>query len=304
MPDQVLTPTAVARKVYRDVRQFPRIRKNPALRIASGKAQALLPVGETYRSIYFGASIGAAAATEAEVIAQLSLKLTLDGDTKIDVSCAELMAIQNFYNKRAGVAPFFGGIATADGVARGWFRLDFCRPWHREITGEDDPCWGTADVRSLELELSIGGAATIDGLVSRRIVTDGEPLGRHLCIRRKPRVGTGGAGVERVDTWKQEIGTSLLAIHVAKTTLRDVKLEVDNITEIDCEFPLLEAAQLQYERTPQRANGFSTIDIAVRNRLKDGIPMIAQTMNLDLDWSADPGNHTLLLEQIEGSALA
>lgn len=294
MPDQTLAPIDVARQVYRDVRQYPRIKKNPALSpLAAGSdSNVLLPTGETYRSLIFRARIAGVAATEAECVAQINkLQLIVDGDTKIDIDAGDAMMLQNYYQKRAGVAQFLTGC----------FRLDFVRPWHREIGGEDGPAWGTSDVRSLELVVGLAGGATIDSIDTFRVVTDPEPMGRHLCIRRKPR-NTAAAGVDRVDQWKRDIGTSLMAIHVEKTTITDVLLEIDNVKEIDCPTIVLNHQAQQYERTPQTAAGYTHIDFAMRNRLKDAVPMIAQTMNLDLTWSAAPNAHTLLLEQIEGPA--
>jgi hypothetical protein len=296
MADQTLAPIDVARRVYRNARQFRRVRKNPALSplAASSESNVLLPVGETYDSLIFQMKIAGTDATEAEIVSQISrLALIVDGDTKIDISGDQWMTLQNYYQKRAGVLPYSNGCVA----------FDFVRPWHREITGEDGPAWGTADVRSFEMIVGLAAGATIDSIDTWRKVGDPENLGRHLCIRKKTR-NFGSAATETISDWKREIGTGLMAIHVketAESTLDEVTLTVDNIKELDrLPIEVLHKMALHYERTPQ--TGWCHIDFAMRNRLKDALPMIAQSMDLDIVWAGAPNAYTMLLEQIEGPA--
>ncbi len=294
MPDQALAPVDAARDAYRIARKYQRIRKNPALSaLAAGTdSNVILPVGETYDALHFAPTIAGVAATKAEMIAQISkIQLIADGDTKIDLTGEDAVMLQEYYQQRSG----------QDAVAGGQLFLDFNRPWHREISGEDGPAWGTRDVRTLEMIVGLAGGATIDGLQTSRIVRDGESMGRHLCIRRRPQTFA-SAALQRISEWKRDLGSQLLAIHVKKTTITDVLLTIDNVKEIDCKYALLAAFRKQYERTDQVGAGYSHLDFAVRNRIGDAIPMVAQTMDLDLTWSGAPGAYTLLLEQIEGPA--
>lgn len=300
MPDQVLAPIEEARALYRKVRNFPRILRSPNLSAitASQDSNVDLPTkGYTYRSIILECFVGANRASEAVMLNDITkIQAIVDGDTKIDLSqgATDLAAIMRYYQTRAGVNP----------IAQGCLRLDFVRPWHREIAGEDGPAWGMDDVRNFQLVVGFGSSITITAVNVWAVVSDPEPLGRHLCIRRFPR-SFGSAAVDRESKWKNDVGTNLLAIHVNKAAgsggLSSVKLTTDKIIEME-DVPVLLWHQqaIQYERTPQ--TNWSHLEFALRGRLRDGIPMIAGEMNVDFTWGTTPNAHTLLVETTEGPA--
>lgn len=299
-------PSRVVANLFRNVRQYLRSMRLPTFRgiAASSTANAVWPLGITVHAIFLRFTIAGAAATEAQIKAQISrIRLKIDGDAKIDATSTELIALNEFWQRRAGQA------TVVDGV----LRIDLSRPWDQEISAQDGPAWGLATqnpdgsrgVDSFTAELDIAAAATIDGVEAHALVSDAEPLGRHLCIRRYG-LYLGAAGDLEFNDFNKSADYGVLAMHFAKVSqpeaayvVTHVALKVDQIDELDkTPAGLLESQYRRYGCVKQA--GWTHIPFCGRGRPLDVLPLIGQDMRLKITANAALNNFDLICEQYEG----
>lgn len=300
------TPNRAAAPVFRAVRRYPRTIRLPAFRgsyAVNQRINILMPLGVTYEAINFRATIAGVAVTEAQWKAQVvNARAIIDGDDKLsDASITELIAVQQFWNKRYGL----------DNVNDGVFRLDLSRPWEQEIDAQDGPAWGCAmnvpgGVGNFTWEFQFAGAGvTIDAIEAWAEVTDAAPLGRHWCLRRYPD-SQAAAGEKVFSDFNQNATHAIYAIHIDKAStpeggapITDIKLKVDQVDEIE-KIPAgaLENIQRRYGLIKQ--TGFTQLAFAKRGRPLEAFPLVAQDMRLSLFTGAALNNYNILCEQLEG----
>lgn len=284
------TPAQIASRTYREIRQTPRFIKMPRFNgvAANSTTNALLPVGNTYLKLWLFFSIATVAATEAQIIAQVTnIELTLDNEQKIQLTGTEADMLANYYGSDNALAA----------VGSGFLPIFFHRPWQRTLAGEDGPAWGTQDVQSFNARVSLGAGATIDLIEATAEQTGPEELGRHLCIRRLA-LTSAAAGFFVVDNFIKDITHSTLALHIDKATITDIQVKADQVIEMDGLYGLYKQASNIYGRVPQSA--FTHIDFARRNRLQDALPMVMQDLQVRLNFSGAPSNFNVLIERLEG----
>ena len=280
------------------LRQTPRILKMPDPRgnIAAGATVvSTLPVGLTYHAIQIQfLKASNVPATEAEIIAQVSrVRLTVDGDPKIDLTGTEAAMLANFYCTRGGAAAIQGGVLPV------WL----ARPWWPEFASQDGPAWGTLDVGAFTLEITYTGTVTIVAQNVRASVTKGEPLGRHICVRRLVD-NQAAAGLKVVSDFKADVTKQLCALHIDKAAIINTgpintyQIRVDQAVEWEGEYEHLIHQYRQYELTPQ--TGFAHFCFAMRGRPIDALPMVMQDMRLELTTQTALGNFNVLQEVAEG----
>ncbi len=295
-----------AAPVFRAVRRYPRIMRLPSFRgsyLTGQRLNVIMPLGVTYCAIPLRFTIAGAAATEAQIKTQVArIRLTVDGDTKIDASPTELLAIQNSWNMRYQLTN------VNDGV----FRLELTRPWDMEIDAQDGPGWGMSTnvgggVSNFTLEVELTGVVTIDNIDGWAEITDATPLGRHLTIRRY--VDNQAASGDKVfSDFNQDPTWAVYGLHIDKASVPEasapithVALFVDQVAEIEkINTGALENLYRRYGITKQA--GFTHIPFARRGRPMDALPLVAQDMRLTLTTGAALTNFNILSEQLEGVA--
>lgn len=295
-----------AAPAFRLVRRTPRIHRMPATTGSvanNGRPRISMPLGVTYLALMPRFTIAGVAATEAQIKAQvLKIQCIIDGDNKIDCTPAELIAIEEYWNKRHGLA------CVNDGV----LRISLSRPWEQEIDAQDGPGWGCAvnvvgGVGNFTMIFEMAGASvTIDGIEVHAEVTDPAPLGRHLCLRRYGFSSTQASGDVTFSDFNTGVDHSAYAFHLDKASapeasapITHVQLYADQAFEIE-KIPTgtLEALAERYGLT--KATGFTHIPFARRGRPKEGLPMVAQDMRLLLTVGSALNATNLISEQLEG----
>lgn len=299
------SPTRAAAAVFRSVRRYPRTIRLPVLRgnyTASQRLNVLMPLGLTYLCVLIRATIAGVAATEAQIKAQIArIRCIVDGDIKIDASPTELLAIFNFWNSRYGLTN------VNDGV----MRLEYTRPWEQEISAQDGPGWGMATnvlggVGNFTFEIEMAGSGvTIDNIDLFAEVSDAEPLGRHLCIRRYSD-NQAASGDKVFSDFNMIVENAILALHINKASVPEVsapishlQLIVDQVAEVEkINTGALENLYRRYGLTKQ--TGYTHLPFDRRGRPMEGFPMVAQDARLILTTTAALTNFDILSEQLEG----
>jgi len=286
-----------AAALYQQVRVTPKLIQLPSLRgVGAGAvATSQLPVGVTYHAIALRCTIAGVEATAAQILAQVSrIKLTLNGDPKIDASATELAAVDRHWHTRNSVDPVGQG-----GILHIWL----ARPELQEIDGQDGPAWGTADVNSLTLDVTLAGGATIDAIDLRAWITKGEPLGRHICLRRL--TDSMGAAGDKVlsDFQNPNAEYQLLALHIDKSggagnLITSITLKADQNEEWDGPYANLQALFAPYGLT--QVSGWTHLPFAFRGRPLDSLPMVMNDCRLKLVCSGPLNTFNVLQERIEG----
>lgn len=138
---------------------------------AGGTISFVIPPGRTLAELYMRFTIGGVAATEAQIIAQLTrLEIELNADTKIKASGRTLVREA----KR-----FQGASAIADGV----LPLLFWLIEKKLVPDQVGAAWGMANTTSARVTLTFDGAATIDGLEAHYASWEPENLDEHLTLK-------------------------------------------------------------------------------------------------------------------------
>lgn len=299
-----MATNAVVASLFRASRRYPRTVRMPTINSPeAGKvASIIMPLGYTYESITIKGTVSGVPATKAQLRSDITLvKPIIDGDAKLNHSLAELDDFQRFWYARDTVEP----------VAEGCFTIQITRPHELTVDGQDGPGWGCAvneqtpggvvgGVGSFTLELTLDGAAVIDGLEVWAEVTDPAPLGRHLKIVRA-RFTAPYSGLIEADSWPViDPTTGVYALHIAKAggvagPITTVQLQVDQQDEIPTvAYGILRAQFSRYALTQQ--TGYTHVAFSRRGRPLEALPMIGQSMRLILGTSAALTSYDVHLE--------
>lgn len=294
-----------AAPVFQAVRRYLREMLLPSFRgsySASQRVNVIMPLGVTYFALMLRFTIAGVAATEAQIKAQINrIRCIIDGDTKIDASPTELLAIFNFWNARHGLTN------VVDGV----FRLELGRPWDQETDAQDGPAWGCATnvaggVSNFTLEIEwAGSGVTIDNVDGWAEVGPATPLGRHFCLRRYPD-SQAASGDKVFSDFTMQPEASMYALHIDKGSVPEalapishLKLVVDQVTEMDLiNTGALDSLHRKYGLTKQ--TGYTHLAFARRGRPLEALPLVAQDMRLTIRSTTALSNFNILCEQQEG----
>lgn len=279
-------------------RQSPRILRLPDFRgtIAAGnRLVSNIPVGLTYHALQIQfLKASNVPATKAEIQAQISrVRLTVDGDPKIDLTGAEAVMFGDHYGSRSAQPTVNNGVLPI------WL----ARPWWPEFASQDGPAWGTADVGAFTLEVEFTGTVTIVAANLVGIVTDGEPLGRHITIRRLPD-NQAAAGLKAISDFKADLTKQVIAMHIDKAggiqsgPITSFQLKADQRIEWEGNYDNIVSLLGMYELSQVAL--WTHLPFTMRGRPIDSLPMVMQDLRLELTTSAALGNFNTLVEYAEG----
>jgi len=216
---------------------MPRIVKQlPSIANVAANASVVLncPVGLTYEKITFvqgGTAFTRAQMTNIEVkVNGKSIQSYLDG--------TELDEINDYY----------GRADTAN-----YLTLHFNRPELRDLVQSRLTALGTADVQTLTVELDITGA-TAPTLKAFAVLREPEPLGLITKVKAFP-VTFATAGKQDIDSIPGN-GPRIAAMHLFKSDVSDVEVEVDSIKVVDAsktEGEVIQKEAMPVARVPQTA---------------------------------------------------
>lgn len=214
-----------------------KIEQLPSLSNVSAGATATLnaPVGLTYDRIIFEYS-GVTRAQMKDITVKINgkpIQEFADGD--------ELDALNDYY----------GRSDTA-----GFLSLYFARPEMVDLGMQRSTGLGTADVKTLMVDIDIDGAALAPVIKAHAIKSDPQPLGSIVKVKRF-QYNAGIVGQNEIDSIPT--GPNVLAMHFKKADVTDVEVEVDSQKVTDASKTLLEAIQKEHGRTPQTA-GYTHVD--------------------------------------------
>lgn len=302
MPSPLLNAVASGYQSFRA--KAPRTIRMPDFRgnFAAGSTIVCnVAMGPTYHGFtlqFYKASF--VPASEAEITAQVArIRITVDGDPKIDITGTEAAMLANLYNSRANAGSIIQG---------GVLPIFLARPWWPEFASQDGPAWGTADVAAITIEVTFTGTVTIVGCYPRALITsESQPLGRHITIRRLVD-SQAAAGLKSVADFKPDVTKQLLAVHIDKAgsiqtgPIASFQWKANQQVEWEGEPEVLATFLRTYEYAP--VTGFIHWIFSMRGRPMDAIPMVAADLRLEMNTGAALGTFNLLCEYAEGEAIA
>lgn len=158
----------------------------------------------------------------------------------------------------------------------------------RTVTGEETFGWGTSNVQSFTLELTISGAAVAPTLAGWAEVEDSaEPLGAITKIRTFTGKTASGAGVFQILDLPRKATEAYSRIHIMSALVTDVLVEADEAKFFD--LPKQVATALYAKQNLQHIAGGYTVafdhteqvtDVLPMVRLVNGQPQLVQTFNV------------------------
>lgn len=215
---------------------------------AGNKVVLHCPVGPTYESVTLvqgGTSFTRAHLTNISVMVNgKEIQRYADGD--------ELDALNDYY----------GRSDTAN-----YLTLHFSRPELVELAMRRLPAIGTADVTSFTIEADIAAGASAPTLTASALVRAPEPLGLITKVKRFP-VTYSTSGQQSIDSLVR--GPRIGALHLKKSDVSAVKVEVDGVTVWDATKTLGEVKQKEAGRTPQTA-AYSHVDFLLDNDIASAL---------------------------------
>lgn len=253
--------------------------------VATGGTSSLnLPLGMKYDKLVLEASLAAVAFDSTAFADNVEeLRLIVDGDTKIQVSGAQLLAINAFYKE-----PFNDGALV----------LNLSRPWLRTVQGEETTGYGTVGLQtmSLEVDWKTGLVGDLVGTVYAER-SQNEPLGQHLTIRKFiSNVAAISNDNEMDHIPRGKFFAS--AIHMISGDVDDVAVEANQRVIFEGS-QAVTTARYGAKRSVQA--GYYHIDFAHTNQGAHAIPMILNDFRIKYASTA-AGAFPVLVERIEGLA--
>lgn len=180
--------------------------------LAGQRATNNLPVGATYEMLFIEYKKGGVAATEAEIIADLTkIRLVLDGIAKIDVSAKDLVASHKYFGNT---------------INHGILPVIFARPWARTPMGEDLLAYGTQNIRSATLEVDIASGVVNPSLKASAITGAPSNLGYHVTMLTHTK-GFSGTGQKEISDLPKGLGRIQLTTHIASAQVTAIEVEAD-----------------------------------------------------------------------------
>ncbi len=260
-----------------------KIVKLPSLsRVTPGsKATLELPIGPTYENILFTAS-----GTGLTTAAFKRIDVLLDGKVvQTYKNLDRLIAINSYYNR------------STDSASQ--FMLHFFRGELMDVVYRRAPGIGTSDVQTFHIEIELDSAAPSDIAMEAHATVDPEPqpLGVFFKVREYPH-SAAVAGQVEID--KLPRGAFYGAIHLFKSDVSAVEVELDQVKVIDATKSVLERMQKSatpVARVPQTASA-THIDMMLEGDVAqafktDSVRDFRVKMTLDTAGATDIVTETL-----------
>lgn len=186
--------------------------------VAAGAVATLdVPVGSTYYGITLQYTESGTLVTQANMEAAITgVLIKINGVPQRRLTAQDIID----YNALHGVV-----------YQNGYLPIFFAEPWARSAGGEDIFAWGTDDVQTFQIEVTIASGRTSPALSAIAEVTnERRPLGsiKKFFSYAIPVAATGIINWQtfpRVDT--------LAAFHCRSTDIDDVSVKVDNVEVLD-----------------------------------------------------------------------
>ena len=253
--------------------------------------------GPEFHKIYLRFLTGSTPLTKDQIMADVEKIVINKGRGEIwEIKGANLIPIFEYYQT--------GSVSNGDD---GILPLYFARHWMESVgvTGGvfgniDGPALGTSGEAVMSLEIHWASSLTSDTLDGVTYVgPEQRSLGLYISMKEHQEEfgSTGWQKVLSVDT--DEL-TSIIAMHINKGTVTDLRLKVDGDVLIEMPIGYLTREVLDAGRTPQ--SGFTHIEFALRNRFSDVLALegISGDIVIELKWSAAPGAYDFVIERAEG----
>lgn len=186
---------------------------------ASNTFAVLLPVGPTYKNIMLEPTIAGVAATVAQMRAQIgTVRLRVNGRAIYELPATDILDNNTWhgYPATAGLLPLF---QTFD--------------WVRTVPALENLAWGTANIDSLTLEVTMLAGATIDKIVASGLVV---PEARQLAYVVEAHQFTfapAGAGTFEIATLPKGNG-DLLELHFSGAVVTAAEVKINGVSFQDC----------------------------------------------------------------------
>jgi hypothetical protein len=261
---------------------------------ASARCQMTIPKGTTLLNVDLYFSVGATAATKAQIVAQVAnIKLTVNSKTKFELTGAQAVAREEFY-RTGSVSPGDNGILP----------LTFHRPWmqteNESVSGfsnQDGPAWGTVGLNSVQIEVTMASAAvTIDTLRAWVSQSGPEQLGKHVTVLKHLDTFA-SASEQRITQLPRGTGLQLYALHITSSAITSLRIVADRTEILNATRAVLHHNLLNAGRTVQ--TGYTHIDFVNRNRHSDALTMNMAEFDLYITWSGAPGAFSIIMEYVE-----
>ena len=246
----------------------------------SSVATANCPVGaRKYHTLLFRYKVGAdnQATIEAAIT---NVRLLLNGKEQWSLSLARL----NLLNAAMGLA-FQTGLIV----------IPLSRHDARTPIGEEAFGWGTADISSFTVELTISGAAVAPALAGWAEIEDVvQGIGAIIKRRTHSAKTASGAGLFQINDLPRKVGEAYQRLHLFSVQVTDVKVVADGVEFFDLPRALA-AALYAKQGYVQPANTFSVLfdateqptDVLPMVRMVDGIgPVLVQDLRIDATMGA------------------
>lgn len=292
---------------YRFTRQFSNFTG-----IASGATvtQNLPAYGTYYHVILTPLTAGGALLTDVQVAADISrLRVLAEGNELCNISGRDLIIYNNALN---------GGYANGSAFV-GDLRIPFVKPNWPTDTQQTVVGIGTQDIQSLTVEVTFGGGALTTASLQLRAELDDTiaPLGQHLRLTTLPQNFT-ASGLQDISTLPDESNVAVLAYHLvhsnAAIVMNDVTLFVNGNERTRARRSNLISQALDNRKSPQApavgsgagitAIDFLTLDFNPSNDMLTNFPLAAvQEQRLQINWSAAPGNFSIIREAVFGTPI-
>ncbi len=249
--------------------------------VAGSKATLDLSTGPTYFNIVFSATGTALAVAHFKRI-----DVFLDGKViQTYKNLQRLIDINSFFNRAADTA--------------NEFVLHFFRPEMMDIVYRRAPGIGTADVQTFHIEIELDAAAPADISIDAHAMIDPvpQPLGSFFKIREYP-FSSAVAGLVEID--KLPRGAFYSVIHMFKSDISSVEVELDGVKVVDASKAVLEREQK--EASPEKRVPVTASATHIDFTLEGDIAQSVQTdrlqdfrvkMNLDTPGAVDIITETL-----------
>lgn len=259
---------------------------------ANARAICRPALGQTYLMMMFYFTIAGAAATKAQIQAQVTnIRVVVDGITKFELSGTDAVYIAEYY--RPGI------VGTGCVGNTGVVPIFFARPWMEALQNQDAPAYGLAGVDSFTVEINLGAGATINGIAGFCYTTENEGLGEHIVTTRLGR-SFGSASLETINDLPLDPDWSLYALHFATSTvINQIEILADGARAL-FGAPVVLNQRLQYSNSQRLVQaGYTPVECTPRNRNIDALPLIMNRLSIRTSWNASPGAYGLITEVVQ-----
>ncbi len=265
---------------------------NPAFSgtIATGNTISFrVPVGSTLLRSDLRFMVSSTPATLAQIVAQvLRVRLTVDGETKFDLTGTQAAAMANFYRN--------GSAATS---LTGILPLLWARGWMLFAENQDALAYGLAEADSAALEVTFTGTVGITDCTLTHSISAGEALGEHIVSSALPRSFSSAATEDIADLPRNPM-FSLYALHIQTTVsyIDTIELLADNNRVAYWNsLPSLQEGYLDQGIGRTVQTGFASLDFCRRNRHIDALPLTMNDLRVRIGWNTAPSSYSVIMEQ-------